>query len=147
MFIAMSHWSDSRPLDSATQSMLDPHRDFFLIACCCPESWRSCSSGSTGLAPSSTPAVHLRGRCGVGQFKALHLGLRDMSWSVCRPSSTPPPQTNQGQLYPAAQASVAAAEGRGQFSSSPICHRWQAMREGRRASLPGLCHHTANKVG
>ena len=57
---------------------------------------------------------------------------------------------NQGQLYFTAQArsmvallSTASSEGHGQFShsndprtSSPSCHRWCWMREGRRVLLP-----------
>jgi hypothetical protein len=75
MFIAMSHWSDSRPLDSATQSMLDPHRDFFLIACCCPESWRSCSFDFAGSSPSVLQKfiLNIGVDVGMGQLKALDL--------------------------------------------------------------------------
>ena len=58
MFIAMSHWSSMRPLASATPSILEPHWDSSSLSCWCPVSWRSCSFGSVGPAPSHTPAVH-----------------------------------------------------------------------------------------
>jgi hypothetical protein len=71
MFIAMSHWSSMRPLASATPSILEPHWDSSSLSCWCPVSWRSCSFGSVGPAPSHTPAV----------YQALALGLRRyLSW-------------------------------------------------------------------
>ena len=63
MFIAMSHWSGSRPLDSATLSILDPHQDSSWISCCCPVPWRSCSFGSIVPTLSHAPTVHRWGRC------------------------------------------------------------------------------------
>ena len=48
--IATSHWSGSRPLASATPSILDPHQDSSQISCCCPVSWRPCSFGSVEWA-------------------------------------------------------------------------------------------------
>jgi hypothetical protein len=70
MFIAMSHWSGSRPLASATLSILAPHQDSSLISRCFLVSWRSCSFESAGLAPSWTPAVHQWGRCWDGQTQS-----------------------------------------------------------------------------
>jgi hypothetical protein len=63
MFVAMSHWSGSSPLASATPSILDPHQDFSQLSSCCPVSWRSCSFGSVGPVPSPTPEVHRWGGC------------------------------------------------------------------------------------
>lgn len=74
-FTALSHWSGSEPLPSATPSILDPHQDFSQMSCCCPESWRYCSYGSTELASSHDPAAHRRGRCWGGPTKALNLDL------------------------------------------------------------------------
>jgi hypothetical protein len=50
--------SGSRPLASATPSILDPCRDSPQMSSCCPESWRSCSFGSAVSAPSHTPAFY-----------------------------------------------------------------------------------------
>lgn len=73
MFIAMSHWSGSGPLASAT--ILYFHRAASQMCCRCPVSGRSCSFGSAGLAPSLTPAVTDGVGVGVGWLKALDLGL------------------------------------------------------------------------
>ena len=66
MFIAVSHLSGSRPLASATLSILNPHWDSSQISCCCPVSQRSCSFGSVGLAPSPALADGRWGRCWGG---------------------------------------------------------------------------------
>lgn len=66
-----SHWCGSRPLASATPSMLDPPHGFSQVSSCCPVSWRSCSFGSTGPAPSFAPAVNRWGRCWSGWI--LHI--------------------------------------------------------------------------
>jgi hypothetical protein len=71
-------WSGLRPPASAIPSILGPHWDSSWIACCCPESWRACSFGSAGLAPSHAPDVHrlIDGfEVGPDQLKALDLGL------------------------------------------------------------------------
>lgn len=47
-----------RPLPFATSFILDPYRESSRISCCYPESWKSYRNGSTGLAPSYTPATH-----------------------------------------------------------------------------------------
>ena len=57
------------------------------ISCCWPVSWRSCSFGSVGLAPSHAPTVHRWGGSWGGQLKALDLGLGG-SW-VVQPDSSP----------------------------------------------------------
>ena len=46
MFIAITCWSGTRSLVSATRLILDPHWDSSWISCCCPVSWRFCSFGS-----------------------------------------------------------------------------------------------------
>jgi len=88
-FIATSHWYDLRPLASATLSVLGPHRDSSQMCCCCPESWRPCSFGSAGQAPSLAPAVHRWVDVAMGQHRALDLGLGS-SW-VGQPASSPAP--------------------------------------------------------
>jgi hypothetical protein len=89
MFIAMSHWSVSRPLASATLSILDLHGDSFQIVCCCPVSGRSCSSGSVGPALSSTPADDRWDGCWGVPIRALDIGLGD-SW-IGQPANSPAP--------------------------------------------------------
>lgn len=76
MFIAMKHWSGSRPLASATVSILDLYRDFCQISCCWPLAWRSCSFASACSFPSHAPVHHRCGRCWRGSTKALFLDLR-----------------------------------------------------------------------
>lgn len=62
MHIAQSHWSGSRPLASATRSVLDSHMHSSRISCCCClVSWRSRSFGSAGQA--CPPADHKWGKC------------------------------------------------------------------------------------
>lgn len=55
MFTPVIHWSGTRPLASATLSILESHWDSSGIFWCCPLSLRSYSFGSVG--PSCTPAV------------------------------------------------------------------------------------------
>ena len=49
MFTAMSYWSGSRALASATPSILGPHWNASRMFCCCPVSSRSCSFGARRL--------------------------------------------------------------------------------------------------
>lgn len=56
VFIAKSHWSGSRPLVSATLSMLGLYWDSSWLSCCCPVLWKFYSFGSAGPVPSRTPA-------------------------------------------------------------------------------------------
>lgn len=63
MFTAKNHWSGSRPLASATLSILDPHQHSSWMSCCCLVSSRSWSFGS---APSCTPTVHRWDTCWDG---------------------------------------------------------------------------------
>jgi hypothetical protein len=55
--------SGLRPLASAILSILESHWGFSQISCCRSVSWKLCSFGSAGLAPSHTPAFHRWGRC------------------------------------------------------------------------------------
>jgi hypothetical protein len=57
------------------------------ISCCCPVSWRSCSFGSAGPGPLSGQQFIDGVDGGVGQLKALDLGLGG-SW-VGQPISSP----------------------------------------------------------
>ena len=52
---------------------INPHWDCSKLSCCCPESWRSCSFGTAGLAQPFTDYIDIGG----GQFRALDLGLGD----------------------------------------------------------------------
>lgn len=52
-----------KPLASGTPSLLDSHRNSTWISCCCPNSWRSWSYGSSGPFPSLSPASYRWGRC------------------------------------------------------------------------------------
>jgi hypothetical protein len=66
--------------------------DFSQIPCCCPVAWRCCSFASVGPAPSLAPAAHHGIDAGMGQLKALDLGLRGI-WAgqpVGSPTLTPP---------------------------------------------------------
>jgi hypothetical protein len=66
MFTAVSHGSGSRPLASATLSVLAPHWDCSRLSCCSIGSWRPCSFGSVRLVSSHTPAAYRWGRCWDG---------------------------------------------------------------------------------
>lgn len=91
VFIAMSHWSDSRLLASATPLILGSHWGSFCIFCHCLMLWRFCSFGSAGLAPSLLYQFINEVDVGVGQLTALVLGLAS-SWighSTSSPSSSP----------------------------------------------------------
>lgn len=88
---AVSDWSGSRPLASATVSILDLYRDFCQISCCWPLAWRSCSFESAWSFPSHAPVHHRCGRCWHGSTKALFLDLggrwirQPANFSVPRP--------------------------------------------------------------
>lgn len=56
-------WSGSKPRASAMPSILGPHWDSTWISHLCLVSWRSCSCGSSGSAPSHSPALHRWGEC------------------------------------------------------------------------------------
>lgn len=63
-FLSNDHCSESlsgsRPLTSATLSVLDSHQNSSQIFCSCPISWRTCIFGSARPAPST---VHRWGNC------------------------------------------------------------------------------------
>lgn len=71
-------WSGSRPMASATLSILDPSKNSSQMSCCYPVLWRSCRT-------SPFYGVDV----GVGQVKALDLGLGG-SW-VGQPANSPMP--------------------------------------------------------
>ena len=76
MLMAVSHWSGSRPLASITLLLiLVTHWGSSQISCCCPVSWRSCSVGSGGRTLSHAQNFIGEVDVGVGQIKALNLGL------------------------------------------------------------------------
>lgn len=95
-------------------------------SCCCSVSLRSCNFGSAGLAPSCIQQF----TDGLGQLKALDLGLSG-SW-VAQPISSlgPTPPRLALQHCPASSPSAAAGKGQGQLSCS------HALR----SSSPALCH-------
>lgn len=66
IFIAMTCWSCTKPLASATLLTLEPHWDSSQISWCCPMSWRSCSFGSIGPARQFIDGVHV----GMGHSKS-----------------------------------------------------------------------------
>ena len=76
MFIAMSHWSVSRPLASATPSVLDPHWDSCQISCWCTVLRDLKALGLQGQ-PFMLQQFIDRADVGVGQLKAL-----DLAWVV-----------------------------------------------------------------
>lgn len=67
MFVAVSHWSGLKSLDSATLSILDSLWDSSQISWCC-----LCHGDPADPAPSHAPAVHGLA-VGLGQLKALGL--------------------------------------------------------------------------
>lgn len=73
MFIALSHWSGSKPLPSALPLIMGSLWSSSWISC--PVSWRSCSFGSVGLSLSHTLTVHRRGGYWGCQPIAQVLGL------------------------------------------------------------------------
>ena len=83
IIIAMTHQSGTRPLASATLSILDPHWGSSQLSCCCPVSWRSFSFGCVGPCPLCTPAVHPRVRCWGGPIQSPGSGpKRYLNWSA-----------------------------------------------------------------
>jgi hypothetical protein len=94
ILIAVSHWSGSSPLASATDQYW-PSLGLLWISCCCPVSQRTFRFASAGPTTSCGPAVHRSANVGVGQLRALDLGLSG-SW-VCQPTRSPAP-CHQGWL-------------------------------------------------
>jgi hypothetical protein len=92
MFIAMSHWSGSRPLASLTPSILDAHPDSSQLSCCCSVSWRSCSFGTAGLALAWFPIIYKWYRCWGGTTQSPGSGLGGSCAGHCAqsPLSAPP---------------------------------------------------------
>jgi hypothetical protein len=130
MFIAMSHWSGSRPLASAILSVLESHWDLSLLSCCCPCVLEFLQRWICRTNPSH-PQQFLDGvDVGVGQLKVLTLGLGG-SW-VAHPASSPaPPLPGPApQHHLASLPTAATGKGQGQLSCS------QALR----AAHP--CHTT-----
>jgi hypothetical protein len=82
MFIAVTLWSGTRLLASATLSILEPQphptQKSSQKSCCCPVSWRSCSLGCVGLALHEFQHFMDGVDVGVSQFKSLDLDLRDI---------------------------------------------------------------------
>lgn len=64
--------------DSGMPSILDPHKNSGM-SCSCPESWRSCSSVSADWSLHRLQQVIDGADVGVGQLKALNMGL-DSTW-------------------------------------------------------------------
>jgi hypothetical protein len=109
MFVGMSYWSGSRPLASATLSVLDPHWESSQISCCCLVSWRSCSFNSSGTAPSQAPDVHRWDRYWSGPTLSPGSGPGwKLSWSACQLSYT---------VQPGPHSHFAQARGR---ASTPV---------------------------
>lgn len=69
MLIVMSYWSNSKPMASATLSVLQLHWDSSQIFCFCPVSYISCSLESVG------PVVHEYGRCRGRPTQIMDLSL------------------------------------------------------------------------
>ena len=87
MFTAMTRWSGTRPLASATLSILQPYWDASHVSFGCPVSWRSHSFESEGLAPSWTPAVYRWGRYwGAPTQSPGSVPEKDLSCSARQPS-------------------------------------------------------------
>lgn len=77
------------------------------ISCCCPaSSWRPCSFGSAGRAPSQALADHRRGGCWGGPAPSPGLSLGSC-W-VGQPASSPCPR-HQGEPSSIALASLPLA--------------------------------------
>jgi hypothetical protein len=134
MFIAMT-LSGTRPLATATLSILDPHRDSSQIDCCCPLSWRSYSLGSVGLAPSYIPTVHGWCRCWVGQFKALDLSLRGI-WDG-QPSCSPTtPHPGPALLCCQVICRVCSSRCYGRWGAGLACLLW--WPQGQLLCLPSM---------
>jgi hypothetical protein len=127
MFIAIDHWSCSKPLASATLSMTDPQKDSCKIAYCFSVSWRFCSFGSVG--PLHVFQHFINGvDVGVSQHKGLDLSLGSSSVGCSASSPTPIPGWAL-QLCPASSFNDTYGKREGQFSSnscgarSPRVHR------------------------
>lgn len=95
------HWSGLRPLNSATLSTLDPHRDSPGISYCCPGSQKSCSldlkDQTLHMLQHFTDGVAI----GVEQLKALDLGPGwQLSWTGCTQFSCTMPLGCVLQLLP-----------------------------------------------
>jgi hypothetical protein len=96
MFIAMSHWSGSRPLVSATLSILGPQWDSSQISCCYGVSRRPWSFGSAGPASYTLQQFKDGVDVGVGKLGALDQCLGG-SW-VGQPASSPVPSSQSSAL-------------------------------------------------
>lgn len=68
-------WSSSKPLASATSSILEPHLDFSGFSYCCTVSRRSYSFGSAGPGVSHASVVHRWGRFRGGPIQSSGSGL------------------------------------------------------------------------
>ena len=91
IFIPMHHQDSWCPLVSSTMSVLNTHKDS-LKSCCCPESWGSCSYGSTGPVPFMLSSSSYGEAIVVDQLKDLSQGLGHI-WAaqpVSFPAFTPP---------------------------------------------------------
>lgn len=60
VFIATSHWADSRALSSATALIMGFHRGSSWISSYCPVLWRSCCFGSIGSSPFTSNSSQMR---------------------------------------------------------------------------------------
>ena len=72
--IAMSRWSDPRPLASAAPLIMGSHWVSSWMSCC-PVLWRPCSFGSVVSSPSHAPAVHREVNLGLLGWSALQLSF------------------------------------------------------------------------
>lgn len=112
MFTEVSHWSGSRPLNSTTLSILDPHQDSSQVRCpVVALSHRDPQLWSTGPDPSHVPAGHrwsgptqrtwaLVVAESVSLPAHLHLPHQDQLWLFPSTGQTSSPSfMPQGQLY------------------------------------------------
>jgi hypothetical protein len=118
MFIAINYWLD---LDL----YLLPHYQYwnltetYLISCCCPVSWRSCSFGSIGLASSCIPAAHQWGRCSGDPTQSPGTGPeRYLSCSVHQLSFTHNQQGMLSSLATANSCNTSTSKGQSQIFCS-----------------------------
>jgi hypothetical protein len=82
MFIAMTCWSSTRTLASATLLILEPPCDSFRISSCCHVSGIPCSFGNIGSSLLCPCTVHQWGICWDGPIQIPGSGPgRYLSWS------------------------------------------------------------------
>ena len=86
VIIVMNCWFGLRPLAFGILWIVDTHWDFSWISCCCPESWRSCTSGFSGPVPLHTSTCMYR-ECSWAVAEVVSLGFlwnhhpQPMTWA------------------------------------------------------------------